>query len=324
MLRAYKTFGSLAIVAGLMASMAGVADAQKGKGGGGGGGGNRGGGGGDRGGSRSAPAARSAPAQRSAPTVRSAPSVQKSFSSKGNDNRSAVNRDRNDDKPRLNDDGPNVTVNKAQGSNQAASTRDRDDRNRAVSSAAVNLNRNQGGVRGSGYFDPRYGWNQGGWGPYGWNGGGHRHDGRHHDDWWRFIAYSAVANWFGGGFGHHYYGGWPYYGFYQPWYTYGRYGYFNNNVAYATEVIPAASDVAQVEVRVAPDAQVHIGTHQTRRYVTPPLEEGYNYVYNVRASWTEGGEVRSVERDIRVRAGEHAVVDFTRTPSTVTFSNLRE
>jgi uncharacterized protein (TIGR03000 family) len=75
-----------------------------------------------------------------------------------------------------------------------------------------------------------------------------------------------------------------------------------------------------VEIRV-PDIYAEItvdGRHMfregpRRRYVSPPLEAGERYVYEVKATWYDDNEkeVRQT-RKVRIRAGERVVVDFTR------------
>jgi uncharacterized protein (TIGR03000 family) len=58
----------------------------------------------------------------------------------------------------------------------------------------------------------------------------------------------------------------------------------------------------------APTAQ----TGPFRRFVSPAITPGQDYVYTVRASWTERG--RKVERtkEIAVHAGDRINLDFTR------------
>ena len=73
---------------------------------------------------------------------------------------------------------------------------------------------------------------------------------------------------------------------------------------------------AKVEVRVPEDAEVWFDgqtTTQTgtdRTYSSPPLEEGSNYVYEVRARWNADGKPVDQTRTIKVHAGGNAVVDF--------------
>ena len=84
------------------------------------------------------------------------------------------------------------------------------------------------------------------------------------------------------------------------------------------EVRTPPPDAAVVQVRV-PDASAHVlfdgertytaGT--TRYFVTPDLPEG-KYHYTLSASWAQGGDTVTKERDIEVTAGHTTVVDFAR------------
>jgi uncharacterized protein (TIGR03000 family) len=57
-----------------------------------------------------------------------------------------------------------------------------------------------------------------------------------------------------------------------------------------------------------------IGT--SRYYVTPELPKGRDFHYDVKVQWNQGGRTLTEERKITVRAGETAVVDFTRAQSS--------
>lgn len=46
------------------------------------------------------------------------------------------------------------------------------------------------------------------------------------------------------------------------------------------------------------------------RAVSPPMRAGCEYIYRLKATWTEGSRPCSAEREIRVRAGEPIVVDL--------------
>src|SRR5262249_8954881 len=52
-------------------------------------------------------------------------------------------------------------------------------------------------------------------------------------------------------------------------------------------------------------------TGSVRSFVSPPLAAGRNYVYNVRAQWTENGKVREQNRTVQVRAGAQLQVNMT-------------
>jgi len=85
----------------------------------------------------------------------------------------------------------------------------------------------------------------------------------------------------------------------------------NNNA----QGLPANSAAVQVTVR--PDAEVWfngVKTGQTgavRQFQSPPLEPGGTYTYQVRARWTQNGEVQDQTRDLRVAPNGRAFLDFT-------------
>jgi uncharacterized protein (TIGR03000 family) len=49
-------------------------------------------------------------------------------------------------------------------------------------------------------------------------------------------------------------------------------------------------------------------TGSLRSFVSPPLQAGQNYAYDVRARWTENGKVREEKRTVQVRAGDRLQV----------------
>ncbi len=105
-------------------------------------------------------------------------------------------------------------------------------------------------------------------------------------------------------------------------------GMASGNVsAYPGDLIPAPTGplkalppgAAEIELLV-PDrnAQVWFDGENTysmgsqRYYVTPELPSGKDWHYDVKVQWTRDGRPVVQERQITVRAGEKAVVDFTR------------
>jgi uncharacterized protein (TIGR03000 family) len=74
---------------------------------------------------------------------------------------------------------------------------------------------------------------------------------------------------------------------------------------------------ADVEVRVPSDAVLWFEgvrmkqTGSQRSFISPPLQPGKEYKYNVRIQWTENGQPVEQTRTIIVRAGEQVQVDFT-------------
>jgi len=80
-----------------------------------------------------------------------------------------------------------------------------------------------------------------------------------------------------------------------------------------------ADNTAHVEVRVAAGAELWFDGHATsqtgaeRSFTTPELEQGQDYVYEVRAHWNGDGKSADQTRKVTVHAGDHVVVDFHRT-----------
>jgi uncharacterized protein (TIGR03000 family) len=88
------------------------------------------------------------------------------------------------------------------------------------------------------------------------------------------------------------------------------------------EALPAPKGSAQIIVTV-PDANAQVWVEgrlmsamgKERTFVSPPLQPGITYRYEIRARW--GDEQETVERTRRVpiRMGERVQVDFSRPPS---------
>lgn len=80
----------------------------------------------------------------------------------------------------------------------------------------------------------------------------------------------------------------------------------------------APPDKALVIVRVQADAIVSIDGQATsqkgaeRRYLTPALEPGSAYVFEVVARWKENGQEQSARRTVDFKAGQVKIVDLTR------------
>ncbi len=70
------------------------------------------------------------------------------------------------------------------------------------------------------------------------------------------------------------------------------------------------------DVRVPPNAEIWFEgakTQQTgmfREFLSPPLERGQDFTYHVRARWNENGKEVDKTRELRVRAGDHMMIDF--------------
>jgi uncharacterized protein (TIGR03000 family) len=81
---------------------------------------------------------------------------------------------------------------------------------------------------------------------------------------------------------------------------------------------PTATDEAPAELTIIlpSDADLFVDGIQTpgsdgvRTYSSPPLKPGVNYVYTIRARWTEEGKPVDHTRKIQVKAGTRVRVDF--------------
>jgi uncharacterized protein (TIGR03000 family) len=168
------------------------------------------------------------------------------------------------------------------------------------------------------------GWNGGwGWGGNGWYGG---------RGWGNGYGWGG---WYGDGYGWRGNWGYPYssYGYYQPnytWYqpyTYGYYdqpdyanyyGYNPTDQGYTSFYSGPTEDqnAARISVVVPPNAQVFFDGEKTtqrgqfRRFVSPALDPGQTFTYDIKAVWDENGKKVERERKVHVRAGQQSSVDF--------------
>jgi uncharacterized protein (TIGR03000 family) len=75
--------------------------------------------------------------------------------------------------------------------------------------------------------------------------------------------------------------------------------------------------IAVIRMRVPANARVSFDDTQTtqtgtdRQYVSPPLDTGNSYAYQVRVQWDEGGKPVEQVRRVPVRAGDQINLDFT-------------
>lgn len=119
-----------------------------------------------------------------------------------------------------------------------------------------------------------------------------------------------------------YYGYDPYYYRYDPGYYY---YYSSPRTYYYSEPIAteAPSNAALVNVRIPARAELWFGGDKTtqagslRQFVTPPLDPGRSYAYELRARWQEGGQLVDRTRKITVHAGDRLTVDFLRAEAEV-------
>jgi uncharacterized protein (TIGR03000 family) len=142
--------------------------------------------------------------------------------------------------------------------------------------------------------------------------------------------YGTYPNYTGSG----YYGSYPTWSGSYPTYSYSSLprSYFNPSTTYSyanpsdtgsyysygAAPSPQVSDTALVNIRL-PDAnaEVWVEGQQTRQrgtwreYISPPLNPDKNYVYDIRARWTENGKEVERTRTVPVQANGVATVDFT-------------
>jgi uncharacterized protein (TIGR03000 family) len=136
-----------------------------------------------------------------------------------------------------------------------------------------------------------------------WGNNNHNH-GQHHSN---------------GGYG---YGFWPGfgYGYFYPGYGFSstpiyRSSYYSGGDYQEEETVPVG-ERANITLKVPADAEVWFNNRKTqqtgkeRQYVTPPLEAGYTYSYQLWASWTENGKTITRTRDISVSPGENIMVEI--------------
>jgi len=73
-------------------------------------------------------------------------------------------------------------------------------------------------------------------------------------------------------------------------------------------------------IRVPENAQIWIDGQKTsqtgtfREFVTPPLEQGEKFTYNIKATWTENGKPVVRERQVNFYSGDRLMVNMTAPP----------
>jgi uncharacterized protein (TIGR03000 family) len=167
-----------------------------------------------------------------------------------------------------------------------------------------------------------------------WNGRGswdgrHDHDGfRHHHSFF-FFGYPFYDPWFWG-YGYSY----PYfYGNFPSWYYWSDYAYDRgpvyvydaDNGSFSTQQdpppvpsgLPKLDDNAVlIGVRVPENAEIWFDGEKTsqkgtlREFVTPPLDPGQKYTYEIKARWDENGREVTRVRKQEVYAGDRLLVNM--------------
>jgi uncharacterized protein (TIGR03000 family) len=110
----------------------------------------------------------------------------------------------------------------------------------------------------------------------------------------------------------------------EPYVTAPASGYYYNSspaYGYITPSVPqtATTDTtAHIDVRVPASAEVWVEGAKTkqagelRHFVSPPLTPGQDFVYDIRARWTDdNGKVVDQTRHVPVRAGSQVMENFT-------------
>jgi uncharacterized protein (TIGR03000 family) len=183
------------------------------------------------------------------------------------------------------------------------------------------------GNRGGGYYGGR-GYNRGYYGGgYGYGGLGYGYGGLGYGGLgYGGLGYGGLGygglGYGGRGYGSGYgglgygsgYGGSSYYS--SPSYTdYGTPAYDARQSFYSDPVESQQTAVVNVFVPM-PNAQVWFDGTQTsqqgteRTFHSPPLENGYNYSYTIKARWTENGKAVDRERRVTVQPGQTVAVNF--------------
>jgi len=171
----------------------------------------------------------------------------------------------------------------------------------------------------------------------GGHGGGGHHGGSstwHGGSGWHHGGSNWGHGYYNGGYyGYYpgyYYGGWgaywPYYlGYALPYRGYSSsYGYYPDysyypDYGYDEGYVAAPVESARINVRVPPDATVLVNgvrmrqTGPVRQYVTPPLEPGYQYSYEIRASWMTPAGAMNNSRTVWVNPGDNITVNLNLT-----------
>jgi uncharacterized protein (TIGR03000 family) len=167
-----------------------------------------------------------------------------------------------------------------------------------------------------GYYGPSLGYYSYGWpGYYGYG-------------WYYPYGYTSWYGYWPNAYytyGSYYYPSW--YGTnYAPYYSYGVITGTPNYSTVATETpqtgnyygtTTTSSDSVLINVKVPLEAEIWFDNHKTaqtgtdRRFITPSLDPGRTFTYDVHARWTEGNRPVDQTRKVTVHAGDQLTVDFT-------------
>ena len=79
---------------------------------------------------------------------------------------------------------------------------------------------------------------------------------------------------------------------------------------------PENANKARLLLHVPADAVVRLNgqrmrtTGEEREYISPELEEGETYVYDIQVAWTQDGQQREESREVKVRGNNSTTVRF--------------
>jgi uncharacterized protein (TIGR03000 family) len=174
-----------------------------------------------------------------------------------------------------------------------------------------------------------------------WNHNGNwnhnNHDGHNHNNFGFFFGWPfwGFGSWYGWGYP------WPYYyGGFPSWYYWNDYASSappgpayvytqDGTITQTDQPPPPPSDAPKLDdnavligVRVPEGATIWFDGEKTtqtgtfREFMSPPLEPGQKYSYEIKAIWTENGQEMSRLRRIDVFAGDRMMVNFLSPSST--------
>jgi uncharacterized protein (TIGR03000 family) len=95
-------------------------------------------------------------------------------------------------------------------------------------------------------------------------------------------------------------------------------GYPSANSTTAPSVAPAPQDRAVMNIVLPANARLWIGetqaasqTGSSRQFISPPLESGHAYQYDMKAQWTDNsGQTVERRRAVTIHPGDRVTVDF--------------
>ena len=182
---------------------------------------------------------------------------------------------------------------------------------------------NNWGGRNGGYYG-RHDWDRGrgGWyGGLGWGLWGYPYGG------YGYWGYPYGRYGYAGYYPYYYSDYYPYYssGLYAPDYDYG--GVPDNT--YSNYVTAVPDNTAQITVQV-PDANAKVWFEgqltsqrgRDREFMSPPLDVGRTYTYDIRAQWNQDGRMFDQTQHAQVTGGHQVLVNFTAAQSSTPASEF--